>query len=172
MGRDRMNCRSLTFSLVHACINRAKPLTAAITGMMAGGKLGNMLRTFTAWGAGNMTIAVILGAFGAHALKDRLSPEMLDVYKTGAHYQAIHALGLILVAILADRMDEPAKLVWCGRLFAAGIVLFSGSLYALSLTGIKLFGAITPLGGLAFIFGWTLLTVAALTKPAAESADQ
>jgi uncharacterized membrane protein YgdD (TMEM256/DUF423 family) len=112
-----------------------------------------------------MAIAVILGAFGAHALKDRISPAMLTVYETGIRYHIIHALAIILVALIADKLGESAKLAWCSRLFLLGIVLFSGSLYALALSGIKIFGAITPLGGLAFISGWLLLAVTAAKRP-------
>ncbi len=103
-----------------------------------------------------MLLDVALGAFGAHALKDRLTPEMKAVFETGVRYQAYHALGLFLVAWLASQTASRAVPAagWC---FIIGTVLFSGSLYALSLSGVRWLGAITPLGGLLFIAGWALL---------------
>lgn len=103
-----------------------------------------------------MLLDVALGAFGAHGLKDILTPEMKAVYETGARYQAYHALALFVVAWLAAQW--PGRCVdaagWC---FVAGILLFSGSLYALSLSGIRWLGAITPIGGLLFMIGWLLV---------------
>ena len=103
-------------------------------------------------------IAVGLGAFGAHGLKKILSPEMLEVYKTGVLYHFIHTLALVAVALLLEKADSNI-LHWGGYLFFAGILLFSGSLYVLSITGIKVLGAITPFGGLAFMGGWICLAV-------------
>lgn len=120
-----------------------------------------MLRKFVALGSLNALLAVALGAFGAHGLKDRLSEDMLDVYQTGVHYHTIHALGLILIGLLAERLHEAVKVKWAGRLLFAGIVLFSGSLYVLSLSGVKLWGIVTPFGGVAFLAGWVLLGMAA-----------
>jgi uncharacterized membrane protein YgdD (TMEM256/DUF423 family) len=113
---------------------------------------------------GSMTacLAVAMGAFGAHGLKDRLSSEMLVVYQTGVHYHMIHSIGLILVGIIANWMSKSALLSWSGRLLLVGIVFFSGSLYVLSLTGIRTFGAITPFGGVSFLAGWVLLAIASL----------
>ncbi len=105
-------------------------------------------------------LGVALGAFGAHALKDRLTPDMLAIYQTGVQYQVIHALALLLVGI--GLRGKAAN--WSGRLFAAGIVIFSGSLYALALSGVKVLGAITPLGGVCFLAGWALVFVAAGAK--------
>ncbi len=102
------------------------------------------------FGAGFMFMAVGLGAFGAHALKGRLEPEMLAIFETGVRYQVYHALALILVAAVRG----PSKAGWC---FTAGIVLFSGSLYILALTGVKKWGAVTPLGGLLFLAGWLIM---------------
>lgn len=103
-------------------------------------------------------LAVVLGAFAAHGLKAKISPAMLDVFKTGVEYQFYHGLALMLVAILM--MHIPHHLLnYSGYLFIAGVICFSGSLYALALTGIKFFGPITPLGGLFFIIGWILLLV-------------
>jgi uncharacterized membrane protein YgdD (TMEM256/DUF423 family) len=104
-------------------------------------------------------LAVAVGAFGAHALRARLSPEYLTVFETAARYQMYHALALIAVGLIADRWPSPL-LGLAGWLFLAGIVLFSGSLYALTLTGVPGLGAITPLGGVAFLAGWTLLVLA------------
>lgn len=109
-------------------------------------------------GAVFMALGVLLGAFGAHALKSQLSPEMLQVYKTGVEYQFYHALGLLLIGLIGFRMDSK-WLRWSGILLIAGILLFSGSLYALSISGIKMLGAITPVGGLSFVAGWVCLAV-------------
>jgi len=99
-----------------------------------------------------------LGAFAAHALKDQLSPEYLAVFQTGVHYQMLHALALLALALLARQL--PGRLLLAaGSLFALGIGLFSGSLYALTLSGISALGMITPLGGLAFLAGWLCLGV-------------
>jgi uncharacterized membrane protein YgdD (TMEM256/DUF423 family) len=105
-------------------------------------------------GCAAMFLAVAAGAFGAHALKARLSAEMLAVWETAARYQVYHALGLFVVAWLAERGRRTDPVGW---LFLAGILLFSGSLFALALTGERRLGAITPLGGLCFLAGWALL---------------
>ncbi|KIL41270.1 membrane protein [Gordoniibacillus kamchatkensis] len=121
-----------------------------------------MIKTFIALGSLNAFLAVALGAFGAHALKSRLSPDMLDVYHTGVNYHIIHALALLLIAVLADKLGASSLVAASGWALFAGIVLFSGSLYALSLSGVKTLGAITPLGGVAFLAGWLCLAIAAL----------
>jgi uncharacterized membrane protein YgdD (TMEM256/DUF423 family) len=120
-----------------------------------------MLKTFVMLGALNALLAVLLGAFGAHGLKSHLSPEMLAVYRTGVEYHMWHALGLILVGALAAYLPGNALLAWAGGCMFAGILLFSGSLYALSITGIRWLGAITPFGGAAFILAWVLVVMAA-----------
>jgi uncharacterized membrane protein YgdD (TMEM256/DUF423 family) len=122
--------------------------------------LGDVERTFLALGAASAAIAVAAGAFGAHALRTRLSPDLLAVFETGARYQMFHALGLVAAAWAASRWGGGAA-VWAGWLFVLGTVLFSGSLYALALSGIRALGAVTPLGGVAFIAGWIALVVAA-----------
>ena len=99
---------------------------------------------------------VALGAFAAHGLKSRLTPEMLGVFETGVRYQMYHALALLAVAWMASRWPGPAVSM-AGWLFVAGIVVFSGSLYLLVLTGQRWLGAVTPLGGLCFVGGWVLL---------------
>ena len=105
-----------------------------------------------------MALAVLFGAFGAHALKTRLSPEMLQVYRTAVEYQFYHALGLLLIGLIGFHIDSK-WLRWSGILIVAGIILFSGSLYALSISGIKALGAITPIGGLSFVAGWVFLAI-------------
>lgn len=116
-----------------------------------------MFRKFLMLGSLNAFLAVVLGAFGAHVLKARLSTDMLAVFQTGVQYQMYHALGLILIAVLSKQFSNNSSFNRSGWLFLVGIVLFSGSLYALSLSGIKVLGAITPLGGIAFLVGWFLL---------------
>lgn len=106
-------------------------------------------------------LAVALGAFGAHALRDKLPENRLAVYHTGVQYQMYHAFALVVVAILMS-MGHSSALNWAGSLFTAGIVLFSGSLYTLAVTGIRKLGAITPLGGLCFLAGWIALIVGGL----------
>ena len=106
--------------------------------------------------------AVALGAFGAHALKGRLTPEMLAVWHTAVEYHMFHALGLLAVGLVATQLPASALLKWSGWLMLAGIVLFSGSLYALALTGVRWLGAVTPAGGTAFLAAWALLVIAIL----------
>jgi uncharacterized membrane protein YgdD (TMEM256/DUF423 family) len=118
-------------------------------------------RTFLLLGALAGFIGVALGAFGAHGLRARLPAEMLAVFETGVRYQMYHACAILIVALAAARLDG-----WliraAGWLFAAGIVLFSGSLYVLALSRLTMFGAVTPIGGLAFLAGWACLVAAAL----------
>ena len=102
-----------------------------------------------------------LGAFGAHGLRGRLSPEMLAVFETGLRYHIYHALALLLTAVIMGRV-EGRLIVATGWFFTAGIVLFSGSLYLLATTGITVLGAITPLGGVAFLLGWACLAFAVI----------
>ncbi len=119
-----------------------------------------MDRVFFALGALAALLGVALGAFGAHALSGRLTPDQLGTFETGVRYQMYHAFALVVVAWAATRW--PGSLVTAaGWLFVAGILLFSVSLYLLSLTGIRWLGAITPLGGVAFIVGWACLAWAA-----------
>lgn len=97
-------------------------------------------------------IGVALGAFGAHALKARVSPEMLSIWQTGVLYHLIHALVLLALALFAKATGTDVR--WTARFFLAGILIFSGSLYALVLSGVRLLGAVTPLGGIALLIGW------------------
>lgn len=119
-----------------------------------------MERTFLLLGALSGAIAVGTGAFGAHGLKARLAPDLLAIWDTGARYHLFHALALGLAAWAAARFPGAASSA-AGWLFLAGTVLFSGSLYALALTGIRALGAVTPLGGVAFVAGWVALAWAA-----------
>jgi uncharacterized membrane protein YgdD (TMEM256/DUF423 family) len=119
-------------------------------------------RLFFSLGATSAFVAVAAGAFGAHALRARLSPELLAVFETGARYQMYHALGLMAVAWAVTRWPG-ALPQWAGWLFVAGTALFSGSLYALALSGVRWLGAITPLGGVAFLAGWICLALAAVS---------
>lgn len=119
-----------------------------------------MLRSFLMLAAFFGFTGVALGAFAAHGLKGRLTPEYLAIFHTGVTYQLVHALALIGVAVLSVHL--PGRLVnWAGGLFCLGILLFSGSLYLLTLSGISKLGIITPLGGTAFLAGWLCLGLAA-----------
>ena len=127
-----------------------------------------MDRLFGLLAALSGAIGVAAGAFGAHALRARLEPRMLEVFETGARYQMYHALALVAVAWASTRW--PGSLTSAaGWLFLAGTLLFSGSLYAMTLTGVRALGAITPIGGVCFIAGWACLLVAAMKGSAAPS---
>ena len=115
-----------------------------------------MERRFFALGSLSALIGVAAGAFGAHALKARLAPELLIAFETGVRYQLVHSLALLAVAWAVVRWPGRATM-FAGVLFLAGIVLFSGSLYALALTGSRALGIVTPFGGAAFIAGWACL---------------
>lgn len=116
---------------------------------------------FVTLGAVSGFVAVAAGAFGAHALRERLPPNLLETFKTGATYELVHALALVAVGVLLAQRGPNALLTWSGFLFVAGTVLFSGSLYALALSGLRPLGAITPFGGLAFLAGWACLALGA-----------
>jgi uncharacterized membrane protein YgdD (TMEM256/DUF423 family) len=118
-------------------------------------------KLFLSMGAISGALAVMIGAFGAHGLKDRLTEEMLAIYKTGVEYHFFHTLALLIVGLVALH-HKSAWLNVSGWSMIAGIVIFSGSLYALSISGIRVLGAITPIGGLLFIVGWVLLAIAVL----------
>jgi uncharacterized membrane protein YgdD (TMEM256/DUF423 family) len=115
---------------------------------------------FATVGAVSAFVSVAAGAFGAHALRDRLEPDLLAVFETGARYQMYHALALFAVAWIATAAPS-GWATWAGRLFLIGTLVFSGSLYALALSGVRMLGAITPFGGVAFLAGWLCLAVAA-----------
>jgi uncharacterized membrane protein YgdD (TMEM256/DUF423 family) len=118
-----------------------------------------MDRLFAVVGSVSAFLAVLAGAFGAHTLRTRITPDLLAVFETAARYHMYHALGLFAVAWAATQW--PTTLVrTAGWLFVAGTVVFSGSLYVLSLTGARWLGAVTPLGGLCFLAGWLALAIA------------
>jgi uncharacterized membrane protein YgdD (TMEM256/DUF423 family) len=124
-----------------------------------------MRRTFVLLGAINAAISVAAGAFGAHGLKAVLSPDMLAIFETASRYQMYHGLALVAVGMIGARASArlPVLAGWC---FVAGIVLFSGSLYVLALSGARWLGAVTPLGGAAFLAGWMTLAWSAWTDRA------
>lgn len=122
-----------------------------------------MERTFLVVGALSAGVSVAAGAFGAHGLRARLTPDLLAIWETGARYQMYHALGLVAAAWAASRGPAAqGAAAWAGWAFVAGTLVFSGSLYLLALTGVRALGAVTPLGGVAFLAGWVALAVAAL----------
>jgi uncharacterized membrane protein YgdD (TMEM256/DUF423 family) len=116
-----------------------------------------MHRNFLLIGAVLGFLGVAIGAFGAHGLRSRLSPEMLAVFETGVRYQMYHVFALLIVAAAIGHAGQARLLMIAGWSFIAGILIFSGSLYALVLTGTTAFGAVTPIGGLGFLIGWACL---------------
>lgn len=123
-----------------------------------------MNRTFVALGGICAFLSVAFGAFGAHALKAKLAADMLANFQTGVQYQMMHSLGLIAIGLAASLLPANGHLRRAGWSMFVGIVVFSGSLYVLSITGIKQLGAITPIGGVAFLFGWLSLVLALRAK--------
>ena len=121
------------------------------------------MNKYTKIGALTAMLSVVLGAFGAHLLEDRLTSDAMDVYETAVQYHMFHAVGILLIALLMERLPSQKLAIWAARLLLVGIVLFSGSLYALALSGVKVLGAITPIGGVAFIAGWICMALAART---------
>ncbi|WP_224247818.1 DUF423 domain-containing protein [Hyalangium gracile] len=117
------------------------------------------MRLWIVLGAVSAFVSVAAGAFGAHGLKARLPADLLTIFETGARYHMYHSLGLIAIGLVAQTRPSPL-LSAAGWAMLAGILLFSGSLYALALTGVRALGAITPLGGLGFLAGWALLAAA------------
>jgi uncharacterized membrane protein YgdD (TMEM256/DUF423 family) len=120
------------------------------------------MKIFLLLGAINAFLAVALGAFGAHGLEGRIPDKYLEIWKTGVNYQMFHTLGLFVVAFLADKLPNIGMAITAGWVMLAGIILFSGSLYVLSITQIKILGAITPFGGIAFLAAWLMLGYAAV----------
>jgi uncharacterized membrane protein YgdD (TMEM256/DUF423 family) len=118
------------------------------------------MRLWLILGAASAFLSVAAGAFGAHALRTRLPPDMQTIFETGARYHMYHSLGLIAIGLLAHLRPSPL-LNGAGWALVVGIVLFSGSLYALALSGVRVLGAITPLGGVGFLVGWVLFALAA-----------
>lgn len=118
-----------------------------------------MQRKWMMMGAVLMMLSVAIGAFGAHMLKESIGADAIAVYETGVQYHMIHAIGLLIIGLTAGQLGPSTKLKWAARLLFIGIIVFSGSLYVLSISGIKILGAITPIGGVAFIVGWLLLAM-------------
>jgi uncharacterized membrane protein YgdD (TMEM256/DUF423 family) len=120
------------------------------------------MKLFIILGAINAFLSVALGAFGAHGLEGKIEPKYLETWKTGVTYQMFHALGLLVIGILLGKVPASSLLSSSGWLMFIGIVLFSGSLYVLSVTRISVLGAITPFGGVSFLAAWVLLVIAAV----------
>lgn len=127
-------------------------------------ELNEVQRMFIAWGAVLMALSVAFGAFGAHMLEARIGTDALAVYETGIRYHMIHGIAILITGLLAGVSGNSKGLYWAGSLFIIGTIIFSGSLYILSITGIKWLGAITPIGGVAFIAGWIVLLLSALAR--------
>ncbi|TJY63129.1 DUF423 domain-containing protein [Sinimarinibacterium sp. CAU 1509] len=119
-----------------------------------------MSQLFLSLGAVYGLLGVALGAFGAHALRARVAPDMLAIWKTAVEYQMYHAFALLAVGVLFRVLPTPGPLAAAGGCFAGGVLVFSGSLYALTLSGVRVLGAITPIGGVLFLAGWLLLLLA------------
>ena len=117
-------------------------------------------KLFLILGGINAALVVMLGAFGAHGLKARMTVEMLAVYQTGVHYHLFHTLGLLAVGLVATQIADSVYLRWSGWLMLVGIILFSGSLYVLSVSGLRWLGLVTPFGGVAFIAAWIVFVIA------------
>jgi uncharacterized membrane protein YgdD (TMEM256/DUF423 family) len=122
----------------------------------------NTARTLLAAAGALGFIGVAAGAFGAHALKARLSPDLLAVFETGSRYQLVHAAAMLAAGVLAASAGAPSAFKAAGWLWAGGIVVFSGSLYVLALTGVRAWGAVTPVGGLQLLAGWAAIAWGAL----------
>ncbi|MFE6072861.1 DUF423 domain-containing protein [Paenibacillus sp. NPDC057886] len=118
-----------------------------------------MQRKWMMLGAVLTMLSVAIGAFGAHMLKGKIGADAIAVYETGVQYHMIHAIALLIIGLTAGQLGPSTKLKWAARLLFIGIIIFSGSLYVLSISGIKILGAITPIGGVAFIVGWLLLAI-------------
>ncbi|MBT2657710.1 DUF423 domain-containing protein [Bacillus sp. ISL-18] len=120
------------------------------------------MKVFIIVGAINAFLAVALGAFGAHGLKDRLDAHYLEIWKTGVTYQMFHATGILIIGMLLGKVPMSSLFNWSGWLMLVGIIFFSGSLYLLSLTKVGVLGAITPIGGVCFLAAWVLMIVGAV----------
>jgi uncharacterized membrane protein YgdD (TMEM256/DUF423 family) len=120
------------------------------------------MKIFIIIGAISAFLSVGFGAFGAHALEGKISQKYIEIWNTGVLYQMFHSIGIIIVGILLGNVSASSILSWSGWLMLIGIILFSGSLYVLSLSGIKVLGAITPLGGVSFLIAWVLIVVFAV----------
>ncbi|QDX94227.1 DUF423 domain-containing protein [Brevibacillus laterosporus] len=123
-----------------------------------------MLKRYVTAGAFLALLGVALGAFGAHVLEKMLDAKGLATFETGVRYQMYHALGLLFVGLLGNQLGESKMLKWAGNFLLAGILIFSGSLYLLCATGVKMLGAITPIGGVCFLLGWLFVVLAVRKK--------
>ncbi|RAP31197.1 DUF423 domain-containing protein [Brevibacillus laterosporus] len=123
-----------------------------------------MLKRYVTAGAILALLGVALGAFGAHVLEKMLDAKGLATFETGVRYQMYHALGLLFVGLLGNQLGESKMLKWAGNFLLAGILIFSGSLYLLCATGVKMLGAITPIGGVCFLLGWLFVVLAVRKK--------
>lgn len=123
-----------------------------------------MFRKYICWGAIAMLLAVALGAFGAHGLEGKIDANMLSAYETGVQYHIAHALGLLVIGLVADKLGESKRVSRAAMFIVAGIVLFSGSLYVMAVTDISMLGIITPFGGVSFMIGWGYLVAAVAGK--------
>ncbi|MGY4110235.1 uncharacterized membrane protein YgdD (TMEM256/DUF423 family) [Aeribacillus sp. SP014] len=121
-----------------------------------------MMKIFFILGAVGAFLSVALGAFGAHGLEGKIPQKYLETWQTGVQYQMFHSIGLFVTALFLQQHPQAGYANWAGWLMLIGILLFSGSLYILSVTQIKVLGAITPLGGISFLIAWVLLAVAAV----------
>jgi uncharacterized membrane protein YgdD (TMEM256/DUF423 family) len=119
------------------------------------------MRVFLLLGSLNMFLSIALGAFGAHGLEGKVSERMMEIWRTAAHYHIVHGLALVAIGLLADRFGGSGLITAAGWLILVGILLFSGSLYAMVLTNVTKLGAITPIGGVAFLAGWVCVFLAA-----------
>ncbi|KQU58530.1 DUF423 domain-containing protein [Rossellomorea marisflavi] len=117
------------------------------------------MKTFIIIGAINAFLSVALGAFGAHALEGKISAKYIETWNTGVQYQMFHAIGILIIGVMLGNLAPSSLLSWSGWLMLIGTILFSGSLYVLSLSGIKVLGAITPLGGVSFLAAWVLMII-------------
>lgn len=117
------------------------------------------MKTFIIIGAINAFLSVALGAFGAHALEGKISAKYIETWNTGVQYQMFHAIGILIIGVMLGNLAPSSLLSWSGWLMLIGTIIFSGSLYVLSLSGIKVLGAITPLGGVSFLAAWVLLII-------------
>ncbi|HRF59372.1 MAG TPA: DUF423 domain-containing protein [Fimbriimonadaceae bacterium] len=128
------------------------------------------MQTQLLFGALNGFLAVALGAFGAHALKPRISEAKLALFQTGTHYHLLHAVAILVVAMMAPRIAAGFA-TWSARCFFWGILLFSGSLYVMAVTQMTTFAAVTPFGGVCFLAGWLILAIAAVKAHQPESTE-
>ncbi|MBN6884984.1 uncharacterized membrane protein YgdD (TMEM256/DUF423 family) [Cytobacillus horneckiae] len=120
------------------------------------------MKLFIIIGAINAFLSVALGAFGAHGLEGKVEGKYMDNWQTAVQYQMFHAIGILIVGLLMSKMPDSSLLNWSGWLMLFGIIFFSGSLYVLALTKISVLGAITPIGGVAFLAGWVLMVIFAV----------